>query len=101
MKKNHTLPPVPEAFHQRVQHTLEGLPEQTRSQRRFPLRGVAGVALAAALCLGALLWPPGSAGLPLFFPQGRMPPCRITSPPRRGGHRRERPLPHDRGRFPL
>ena len=40
MKKNHTLPPVPEAFHQRVQHTLEGLPEQTRSQRRFPLRGV-------------------------------------------------------------
>ena len=58
MKKNHTLPPVPESFHQRVQHTLEGLPEQTRSQRRFPLRGVAGVALAAALCLCLLYTSP-------------------------------------------
>ena len=71
MKKNHTLPPVPEAFHQRVQHTLEGLPEQTRSQRRFPLRGVAGVALAAALCLGGTAVAAGvSGGFPLFFPQG-------------------------------
>lgn len=71
MKKNHTLPPVPESFHQRVQHTLEGLPEQTRSQRRFPLRGVAGVALAAALCLGGTAVAAGvSGGFPLFFPQG-------------------------------
>ena len=71
MKKNHTLPPVPEAFHQRVQHTLEGLPEQTRSQRRFPLRGVAVVALAAALCLGGTAVAAGvSGGFPLFFPQG-------------------------------
>ena len=71
MKKNHTLPPVPESFHQRVQHTLEGLPEQTRSQRRFPLRGVAGVALAAALCLGGTAVADGvSGGFPLFFPQG-------------------------------
>ena len=82
MKKNHTLPPVPEAFHQRVQHTLEGLPEQTRSQRRFPLRGVAGVALAAALCLGGTAVAAGAS--PSSSPRGRMPPCRITSPPRRG-----------------
>lgn len=71
MKKNHTLPSVPESFHQRVQHTLEGLPEQTRTQRRFPLRGVAGVVLAAALCLGGTAVAAGvSGGFPLFFPHG-------------------------------
>ena len=99
MKKNHTLPPVPEAFHQRVQHTLEGLPEQTRSQRRFPLRGVAGVALAAALCLGGTAVAAGvSGGFPLG---GGCRPVGLHRRPGGGGHRRERPLPHDRGRFPL
>lgn len=71
MKKNHTVPSVPESFHQRVEHTLEGLPEQTRARRRFPLRGVAGVALAAALCLGGTAMAAGvNGGFPLFFPHG-------------------------------
>ena len=84
-EKPYPCPLCRRASHQRVQHTLEGLPEQTRTQRRFPLREVAGVALAAALCLGGTAVAAGvSGGFPLFFPQGRMPPCRITSPSRRG-----------------
>ena len=103
MKKNHSLPPVPERFHQRVQHTLEGLPEQTRPQRRFPLRGVAGVALAAALCVGGTAMAAGVSGgfPPLLPPGGGCRPVGLHRRPGGGGHRRERPLSHDGGGLPL
>ena len=83
MMDHKDFPQMTEEFDRRVRQTLEALPEQPQSARRFPMKRIVSAGLAAALCLGGTAFAAGiSGGFPLFFPNGADAPLTeyVTAP---------------------
>ncbi len=71
MMNHDDFPKMTDQFDARVRATLDNLPERQQNVRRFPLKRILSIGIAAALCIGGTAFAVNAESLfPLLFPNG-------------------------------
>lgn len=71
MMNHNDFPKMTDQFDARVRATLDNLPERQQTVRRFPLKRIISIGIAAALCIGGTAFAVNTENwFPLLFPNG-------------------------------